>query len=248
MHYIYNFKQLNYLFNLNISKLLKQFSLTIYYTLVAMLIKQKLSIVQVSLPALTCPYQTMEQSYTVIWTLQDQLPCTPVIHNTLSMERLSGSVRVMNSGVAMIQLVKVLLDIIIIKDLYTNNIFLCTVSIYLSLGPTNFTTNNTEILITTVGEGDDDLPRLTCHTDSPTCCRNMADNNDNGALGQWTYPNGSVVLNNMGQQDFYIKRDAPQSIHLNRKEARIPMSPVGSYCCTVPTTRGNMTLCANLGE
>ncbi len=68
------------------------------------------------------------------------------------------------------------------------------------------TTNNTEILITDIGE--DALggrPSLTCHTDLTACCR-YADNGGNGALGQWTYPDGSVLLNNAGSttvgQDF----------------------------------------------
>ena len=53
-----------------------------------------------------------------------------------------------------------------------------------------------EILITDIGE-DGGLPFLTCHTDLTTCCRS-GDNNGNGALGQWTYPDGSVVLQNSG--------------------------------------------------
>ncbi len=119
----------------------------------------------------------------------------------------------------------------------------------LGSGP-NITTDNTEIQITTIGE-DDGLPSLTCHTDLITCCRNMADNNGNGGLGQWTYPDGSVILQNgasatAGQQ-FYINRNAPQLIRLARRE-NTNSPPTGSYCCTVPTSGGDMTLCANLGE
>ncbi len=74
-----------------------------------------------------------------------------------------------------------------------------------------------------------------------------------GSLGQWTFPDGSVILSNgasmtAGEQ-FYIKRNGlRQIIGLNRREANNPVTPTGSYCCTVPTTRGEMTLCANLGE
>ncbi len=73
-----------------------------------------------------------------------------------------------------------------------------------------------------------------------------------GGLGQWTYPDGSVVLSNgpsatAGQQ-FYINRSSAQVIGLNRRDANNPLTPTGSYCCTVPTTEGEMTLCANLGE
>ncbi len=114
------------------------------------------------------------------------------------------------------------------------------------------TTNNTEILITDIGEdAPGGLPQLICNTNG-ACCRSFADNNGNGPLGQWTYPDGSVILNNgasgdAGQQ-FYVSRNSGQVIRLARRQANNPVTPIGSYCCTVPTTLGEMTLCANLGE
>ncbi len=125
-------------------------------------------------------------------------------------------------------------------------------AVFLTLRSTTITINNTNILITAIGE-DGGLPPLTCHTDLTTCCR-FRDNNFNGALGQWTYPNGSVILQNGGSlsagQQFYIVRGAPQVIRLNRREFKSInfLNLTGSYCCTVPTMRGDMTLCANLGE
>ncbi len=109
---------------------------------------------------------------------------------------------------------------------------------------------DTEILITSIGEDADSL--LTCHTDLVACCRSMVDNNGMGPLGQWTYPDGSVLLGNgasmtAGQQ-FYVIRDAAQLIRLARRETTNPLTPTGSYCCTVPTSGGDMTLCVNLGE
>ncbi|XP_064386249.1 P-selectin-like isoform X2 [Halichondria panicea] len=119
-----------------------------------------------------------------------------------------------------------------------------TCEIYLTLGYDRrvITTNNTEIFITDIGE-DGGLPTLTCHTDSTTCCRSNADNNGNGSLGQWTYPNGSVILRNgasmtAGEQ-FYVNRNGfAQIIGLNRREANNSLTPTGSYCCTVPTSAG----------
>ena len=114
------------------------------------------------------------------------------------------------------------------------------------------TTNNTEILITDIGEdAPGGLPSLTCHTDG-VCCKSKADKFDNGGLGQWTYPDGSVILKNApsataGDQ-FYTYRNDAQLIRLARREANKPFTPTGSYCCTVPTKGRNMTLCANLGE
>ncbi|XP_064401722.1 CUB and sushi domain-containing protein 1-like isoform X4 [Halichondria panicea] len=120
--------------------------------------------------------------------------------------------------------------------------------VYLTLGSGPvITTDNTNILITTIGEDAlGGLPSLTCHTDLTGCCRSNADNNGNGGLGQWAYPDGSVILGNGYGQQFYRIRNAPQLIRLNRRESNNPLTPTGSYCCTVPTTGGEMTLCVNL--
>ncbi len=73
-----------------------------------------------------------------------------------------------------------------------------------------------------------------------------------GGLGQWTYPDESVILQNDASlaagQLFYILRKVPQVVRLSRREGNNPFTPTGSYCCIVPTTGGEMTLCANLGE
>ena len=122
-------------------------------------------------------------------------------------------------------------------------------AVYLSLGPTNITTNNTEVLITDIGEDDSRSP-LTCHTDLTTCCRR----NDTGGLGElgaWYYPDGSAVLNVTDSQaageDFFFVRDAPRLIRLSRRSSS-SLTPTGSYCCVIPTTGGEMTICANIGE
>ncbi len=127
---------------------------------------------------------------------------------------------------------------------------LVTGVVYLTLGTgPNITTNNTEILITDIGEGAG-RPSLTCHTDLTACCRGT--DTGSGGMGQWTYPNGSVILNNAGSttdgQAFYFVRNDAQLIRLARRASTNPLSPTGSYCCTVPITGGDMTLCANLGE
>ncbi len=126
---------------------------------------------------------------------------------------------------------------------------------YLSLGSDLITTNNTEILITSIGEDDaQGLPLLICHTDLTT---SKAENNGNGGLGQWTDPVGNVVLNNAESQaseyTLYIVRDSPRVIKLARRRDLTttfnpPFSPTGSYCCTIPTTKQDMTFCVNLGE
>ncbi len=132
------------------------------------------------------------------------------------------------------------------------HVFGCNCVVYLTLGTgPRITTDNTEIFITTIGEDAmGGQPSLTCHTDLTACCR--GGDTGSGGVGQWTYPDGSVILNNAGSiadgQEFYFLRNDAQLIRLARREATNPLSPTGSYCCTVPTTGGDMTLCANLGE
>ncbi len=127
-------------------------------------------------------------------------------------------------------------------------------AVYLSLGSTNITTNDTEILITEIGEdaeGLGGLPYLSCHTRGSD-----HDGRSNEELGEWRYPNGMLIhdQSNAGSttagEQFYFVVNAPQTISLARRQSinPPPLSPTGSYCCTIPTTGGEMTLCANLGE
>ena len=122
---------------------------------------------------------------------------------------------------------------------------------YVSLGSKNFTTNNTEVLITRIEEGlPEHLPSLTCHTDLTKCCRNV-DTEGQGRRGEWYYPDGRMVQNNNGStaagEGFYRVRNAPQVVRLARRHDKDPFSPTGSYCCVIPTTGGEMTFCINIG-
>ena len=126
------------------------------------------------------------------------------------------------------------------------------ITVYLSLGSTNITTNNTEVLITHIGEDyPDGLPSLTCHTDLTECCRN-GDTGGQGGRGEWYYPDGRVIQNNAGSmaigEGFYRVRNAAQVVRLARRSYHYSLSPTGSFCCVIPTTGGEMTFCANLGE
>ncbi len=121
--------------------------------------------------------------------------------------------------------------------------------VYLSLGSTNIITNNTEILITTIGEGaPGDLPLLICHTDLVACCRKSDTIAKTNPTGDWHYPNGiPILVGNKAPPDalFYIQRNK-QVVRLHRNESINPQT--GSYCCTIPTIAKEMILCANLGE
>ena len=123
-------------------------------------------------------------------------------------------------------------------------------AVYLSLGSTKITTNNTEVLITDIGQDAlGGLPSLTCHTDLTACCRN-GDTGGQGGRGAWYYPDGRAVPNQIAWEDFYRVRNAPQVVRLARRDYLNPsvIAPTGSYCCVIPTTGEEMTFCANIGE
>ncbi|XP_064386681.1 sushi, von Willebrand factor type A, EGF and pentraxin domain-containing protein 1-like [Halichondria panicea] len=127
-------------------------------------------------------------------------------------------------------------------------LLVCGEGVYLSLGSTNITTNNTEILITDIGDDvGDGRPSLICHTDLVACCtpsETMAK-----GIGLWRYPNGTRVPGESGASRPYVSLRNGQSIKLARRESLLfspPLSPTGSYCCTIPTNEGVMMFCANL--
>ena len=122
---------------------------------------------------------------------------------------------------------------------------------HLTLGNITIITNNTEVLITDIGEdAEGGLPSLICHTDLTECCRN-SDTGDQGGRGEWYYPDGRVVQNNddstAAGEGFYRVRNAPQVVRLVRRVGNNPLSPTGLYCCVIPTTGGEMTFCINIG-
>ena len=77
-----------------------------------------------------------------------------------------------------------------------------------------------------------------------------------GSLGgEWYYPDGTALLNNAASlaagEGFYRVRNAAMVVRLARRHYHVPfpvLSPTGSYCCLIPTTGGEMTFCANIGE
>ena len=74
-----------------------------------------------------------------------------------------------------------------------------------------------------------------------------------GSLGgEWYYPDGRVVHNSAAGEGFYRIRNAPQVARLARRLGGpgtiFTLSPTGIYCCVIPTTGGEMTFCANIGE
>ncbi len=93
-------------------------------------------------------------------------------------------------------------------------------------------------------------PSLVCVTSNVNtwCCRG-GDHPGSGAVGNWLYPNGTIVLGNSDNPNGGITRSShTQQIRLNRKRPDV-MSPTGVYTCEVPdgsdntiTHRANITL------
>ena len=104
--------------------------------------------------------------------------------------------------------------------------------------------NGSSILIGEIGEGDDGA--LLCVTDLVQCCRGDDTPGVGRALGNWFYPNRSLVRVNGSNDDFYRSRGLG-SVHLNRRNNA--MSPTGLFCCVVPdATLTDKTTCTNIGE
>ena len=89
----------------------------------------------------------------------------------------------------------------------------------------NFThTNNTVLLLESIGEREEEA--LICRTDLTGCCSNLS-------LGHWFYPNRSEVPASDSGNSIYRDRGDAGQVFLRRHNV---LSPLGTYCCEVPTT------------
>ncbi len=79
-------------------------------------------------------------------------------------------------------------------------------------------------------------PSLVCVTSNVNtmCCRGS--DSGSGPVGNWFYPDGTIVLGNSANPNGDITRSSHiQQIRLNRKRSDV-MSPTGAYTCVVPST------------
>ena len=100
-------------------------------------------------------------------------------------------------------------------------------------------------MISSIGDTND--VALVCHTDLSTCCR-ASDTLTGVPTGEWKYPNGTNVLGSKmaAPTDDYFRSRNKQLIRIHRRNNA--NSPTGTYCCVIPTSGGERTFCANLGE
>ena len=85
--------------------------------------------------------------------------------------------------------------------------------------------------LTDIGEGDD---ALLCLTNNTQCCRGP-DNLNGGGLGEWYFPDGTLVPSG---NTFSIYRNRNRStVQLNRRNNA--QSPTGVYRCEIPDASGS---------
>ena len=84
-----------------------------------------------------------------------------------------------------------------------------------------------------------------CHTDKSECC---APSNGRQALGDWFYPNGSVVLSdtqfrerylNSRDHPFFAKNRGEKIVRLYRPENPTLGELRGRFHCVIPNEEGN---------
>ena len=114
--------------------------------------------------------------------------------------------------------------------------------VYLTLGGEIYR-NGGNIIINEIGEGDDRA--LLCVTDLTQCCHSD-ETGGRGPLGEWFYPDRSLVRVKDSGVDIYRNR-GPGIVRLNRRNNAT--SPTGQFCCVVPdATLTNRITCIDIGE
>ena len=105
--------------------------------------------------------------------------------------------------------------------------------LYVVLKGTNYTTNNSVVLLDEIGDRNG---ALHCRTSLTGCCETK---------GEWIYPNETQVPINSTGYGFYRTRGTTRVTLRKRTET---LSPTGIYCCKVPTSGSNKTFCVFLSE
>lgn len=101
--------------------------------------------------------------------------------------------------------------------------------------------NGSTLSIQHIGE---DAMALICKTTRSHCCYSKR-------IGEWYYPNGSMVETSGKEGAFYRNRTNNGEVLLHQRYNNLPAS-TGTYCCEVPDSEDNcginQTLCINLGK
>ena len=129
------------------------------------------------------------------------------------------------------------------------------IRLYLAGSPTTIYTNNSDILITSLGTDHEQSPSeaLVCNTDYRPCCRHfpVVDGVRLPSItqGEWHYPNATRLPFLSENRAFYrTSGENDGTKNLFRRDTDVA-SPIGSFCCEIPVANDtNQILCANIGE
>ncbi len=120
--------------------------------------------------------------------------------------------------------------------------------VYVSVGTTNYTAMNSQVAIDTIGDTTETA--LTCRTDSTICCTGENNPNSANGLGDWLFPNRTVVTRkpkdtNSDSDLLYRVRDTG-ALRLHHQGS--VSGPTGPYCCVIPSRSREVTFCVQLGK
>ena len=96
---------------------------------------------------------------------------------------------------------------------------------------------NSNVTLEDIGEGDD---ALLCITNQTACCRPPYTGETGPALGNWFFPNGTVVFSG-DQSDFFGTR-GQMVVRMNRRRGGVE----GIYRCEIPDAM-NVTQTKHIG-
>ena len=104
-------------------------------------------------------------------------------------------------------------------------------NVWFSLNSTIYQ-NNSIVTLEDIGEREDSLH---CITDITYSCRPpYTDNNNNNAIGNWFFPNGTRVPSSRTQWDAHRTRDW-RVVHLHRRRGGVE----GIYRCVIPVPQSD---------
>ena len=117
------------------------------------------------------------------------------------------------------------------------------------MGTTNYAANNSQVAIDTIGDTTETA--LTCRTDSTICCTGQDNLNSANGLGDWLFPNGTVVTRRLditdSNTDLLYSVGDTGTLRLHRRGSVSGLT--GSYCCVIPDNTGkDVTFCVQLGK
>ena len=80
-----------------------------------------------------------------------------------------------------------------------------------------------------IGDIGEDDKALLCHTDKSGCCRN-----DPNRLGEWHFPNGTLVDNKVTSGGEFYRNRGTQVVLLHHREGSFAGTSRGRFQCEIP--------------